>query len=149
MTARWRRTNTVISGYAVPGNEPYFVFAVPPGQKAAMRNMDYFGVAAFSARYRRRPDSAPAPHHRNAQRGIPLAASLQLVRIDAKAEATVWTFRADSSGRFESKTCRTGDIACRSRRSTAGLPEFARVFEVGDGREGPLWSGRPGEFRKH
>ena len=36
---------------AVPGGEPYFVFAVPPGQTAAMRNFDYFGVAAVGRRY--------------------------------------------------------------------------------------------------
>ncbi|HZW35217.1 MAG TPA: carboxypeptidase-like regulatory domain-containing protein, partial [Isosphaeraceae bacterium] len=31
----------------VPGNEPYFVFALPPGDENAMRSFEYFGVGHF------------------------------------------------------------------------------------------------------
>ena len=44
-----RRVETDEHGYyrfsSVPGNEPYFVFALPPGQAGAMRNFDHFAIA--------------------------------------------------------------------------------------------------------
>ena len=45
-----RRVETDEHGYFrfsdVPGDEPYFVFALPPGEDNAMRNFEYFGVGA-------------------------------------------------------------------------------------------------------
>ena len=135
-----RRVETDEHGYfrfiAVPGGEPYFVFAVPPGQTAAMRNLDYFGVAAVGREVSR--DQVLHPHRISGTliRGISAAASLQLVRIDGKADATVWTFRADSLGRFAVENVSHGRYRVQVSQVNGRASHRSLAFEVGDGRDG-------------
>jgi hypothetical protein len=99
-----RRVETDDRGYFcfsnVPCNEPYFVFAAPPGENDAIRNFDYFTVASFQRELWR--DHVLHPHRIAGilPAAVPAATTLQLVRDDGEVETTVWTFRAASSRRL-------------------------------------------------
>ncbi len=84
----------------VPGNESYFAFTVPPGDRNAMRNFEYFHVL-FSQREVWRELTL---HPHRASGNVPnstLGSVLQLISIDSKAEQSLFAFHADPSGRFE------------------------------------------------
>jgi len=99
-----RRVETDAHGYFrfsnVPGNEPYFVFALPPGQTSPLRNFDNFAVAAIQREVWR--DQVVHPHRVTGSlpEGMSPESLLQLVRMDSKRDVIVWSFRADPSGRF-------------------------------------------------
>jgi len=133
-----RRVESDVDGYYrfsnVPGNEPYLVFAVPPGQTSAVRNFDYFGVAAFQREIWR--DQAVHPHRITGSLadGISPESLLQLVRIDPKGDAIIWSFRADSSGRFAVENVLHGHYRVKVSRRDGETVVRSLAFDVGDGR---------------
>ena len=135
-----RRMETDEHGYYrfsnVPGNEPYFVFAVPPGQAGAMRNLDYFGVAALQREVSR--DQVVHPHRISGSLldGISAESTLQLVRIDRKADAILWSFRAGPSGRFVVENVPHGRYRVQVSQGTGRASHRSLAFDVGDGRNG-------------
>jgi hypothetical protein len=134
-----RRVETDHQGFfrfaGAPGNEPYFVFAVPPGQPAAMRNMDYFGITAFQRELWR--DQVVHPHRiiGSVGDGVPLASLIQLVKLDLSGDAIIWSFRADSSGRFTVENLPHGHYRLEiSSDLRGGKRAHSRPFDVVDGQ---------------
>lgn len=100
----------------IPEDEPYFVFAVPPNDSNAMRDLTYFGVGSLQreawkeltlhphrlAGTIRTLPTSPAPGPPNVT-GIPSPdanAVLQLIRVESGSEQVVWTFRTEPAGQF-------------------------------------------------
>ncbi len=133
-----RRVETDEHGYFrfadAPGNEPYFVFALPAGQTSAMRTLDYFGIAAFQRELWR--DQVVHPHRITGSLvdGISPESLLQLVRVDPKGDAIIWSFRADSSGRFTVENVPHGRYQVKVSRRKAERAVCSLAFDVGDGR---------------
>jgi len=118
----------------VPGDEPYFVFAQPPGEDTAMRNFEYFSIAPPQREVWH--DLTLHPHRITGSliRADP-SSTLQLVRVDAKEERIVWSFQADSSGQFTIANVPHGRYRVRmlsqdQSKTTPSLP-----FEVVEGKD--------------
>jgi hypothetical protein len=132
-----RRTESNEDGFFrfenVPRNEPYFIFAVPPGQTSAMRNIHYFSVAGAQCEIWR--DETLHPHRVSGSLApaIPSGASLQLIRVDGKSEVPVWGFRADSSGRFTVENVPHGRYRVRVGQGGGQASKSSIAFDVGDG----------------
>ncbi len=132
-----RRVETDEHGYFrfmdVPGNEPYFVFALPPGENASMKNFDQFGVPPLLREVWR--DLTLHPHRVT---GLVAAASnesvLQLVRIDESEERVIWSFRAETSGRFSVANVPHGRYRVRTSPGGQGKDARSLPLEVTDGR---------------
>ncbi len=161
-----RRVETDIYGYFrfsdVPGDEPYFAFALPPGESNAMRIFEYFGVvppkrevwkALTLHPHRVVGDLAGAPWTDSGQiSSVPTgrareatapklasspiisASNLLLVRIEGKAERVVWTFRAEPSGKFLVANVPHGRYCVQVLRGDAGKTARSLWFDVGDSR---------------
>ncbi len=131
-----RRVETDEQGYFrffdVPGNEPYFVFAVPPSDNA-MRSFEYFGVGFFQREVWR--ELTVHPHRVT---GLVEAAypesDLQLVRIDEGKERVLWSFRADPSGRFTVANVPHGRYRVQTSPGDRGKAARSLPLEVTDGR---------------
>ncbi len=160
-----RRVETDEQGYFrffdVPGNEPYFVFAVPPGDVDAMRSFEYFGVGFFQREVWREltlhphrvtgaiPQSPAGPEERDttlvrragdgfATRQSSSAAfpdaTVQLARLEGQTERVVWTFRADHSGWFTVSNVHHGRYRVRVSRDDGKNIVRSLPFDVGDGQ---------------
>ncbi len=140
-----RRVETDEHGFfrfsEVPGDESYFVFALPPGDDDAMRNFEYFSVTTVQREVWR-----PLTLHPHRVTGdLPAAVlaarrpgergTLQFVRLEGKAEQLMWTFRAEPSGKFTVANVPHGRYCVQVRSS--GGDEVARSlpFEVAEGQE--------------
>ncbi len=133
-----RRVETDEHGYFrfadAPGNEPYFVFALPTGQTSAMRTLDYFGIAAFQRELWR--DQVVHPHRITGSLvdGISPESLLQLVRVDPKGDAIIWSFRADSFGRLTVENVPHGHYRVQVSQRSGAAAVRSLAFDVGDGR---------------
>ena len=130
-----RRVETDEHGYfrfsGVPGDEPYFVFALPPGENNAMRHFEYFGVGSGQREVWR--DLSLHPHRVTG--GLAAADTksvLQLVSIEREGERVVWMFNADRAGRFKVANVPHGRYRVQTPggrgKSARSLP-----FEVAEG----------------
>ncbi len=118
----------------VPGDEPYFVFAQPPGEETAMRNFDYFAIASSQREVWR--DQTLHPHRVTGNLIRASAGSrLQLVRIGAKAEQVLWTFDAEPSGQFAIANVPHGRYRVRILSQDQGKTTPTLPFEVVEGKE--------------
>jgi len=132
-----RRVETDDQGFFrfldVPGNEPYFVFAVPPGDASAIRSFEHFGVGFLQREVWRELTLHP---HRVT--GLVDAASpesvLQLVRIDEGKERVIWSFCADPSGRFTVANVPHGWYRVQTSPGERGRAARSLPLEVTDGR---------------
>ena len=129
----------------VPGGEPYFVFAVPPGDENSIRNFEYFGVGPLQREVWRSLELHP---HRISGSLNPLfrmresearpdsgwKALLHLARIEGKAESIVWSFRAEPSGKFAVANVAHGRYCVQSSQNESGTFIRSLPFEVGDGQ---------------
>ncbi len=130
-----RRAETDEQGFfrfvGAAGNEPYFVFAVPPGQTGAMRNLDYFEVAAFQREVWR--DQVLHPHRITGSlaEGISPECELQLMRMEPERDVIMWSLRADSSGQFAIENVPHGRyrVQAVAKNTVRSLP-----LDVVDGR---------------
>jgi hypothetical protein len=99
-----RRVETDAHGYFrfadVPGDEPYFMFAVPPAEADAMRSFEYFGVASSQREVWRALTLHPHSVAGKAPDGHSTKAALQLVLTDRDAERVLWSFHVGEVGRF-------------------------------------------------
>ena len=68
--------------------------------------------------------------------GSRLSQALQLVRVDAKPEAVLWSFRADSSGQFAIENVPHGRYRVRVIQGNGVASHRSLAFEIGDGRNG-------------
>jgi Carboxypeptidase regulatory-like domain len=133
-----RRVETNEDGFFrfenVPRNEPYFTFALPPGQTASMRNLHQFAAAGVQREIWR--DQTLHPHRVSGSLALasPSGTSLQLIRVDGKAEAPVWGFRADSAGRFTVENVPHGRYRVRVGQVGGQASNSSIAFDVGDGR---------------
>lgn len=96
-----RRVETDESGFysipGVPGDEPYFIFALPPNEDNAIKNFRYFDV--ISAQREVWHDLILHPHRVKGKLALSNPKpSIELVRIGPDIERKVWTFQADWSG---------------------------------------------------
>ena len=131
-----RRVETDDQGYfqfaGVPGGEPYFVFALPPGDITAMRHYDYFGVPALLREVWRELTLHP---HRVT--GLVEAASaesvFQLVHVDEGKERVLWSFRAEPSGRFTITNVPHGRYRVQTLPAKRGRVARSLPLEVKDG----------------
>jgi hypothetical protein len=144
-----RRVETNEQGYFrfsdVPGDEPYFIFAVPPGDGNAVRSFEYFGVGSLQREVWRALELHP---HRltgdldglaRSREGEALSepggnALLQLVRIEGKAEQILWSFRAEPSGKFTVANVPHGRYCVQFSQEKGGTDIRSLTFEVGDGQ---------------
>jgi hypothetical protein len=132
-----RRVETDEHGYFrfgdVPGDEPYFLFALPPGEGNAMRHFQYFGIGAAQREVWRALELHP---HRvtGDLPGADPKSTLQLVRLEGKAESIVWSFQADPSGRFTVANVPHGRYRVQMSQDGGGKAMRSLPFEVGDGQ---------------
>jgi hypothetical protein len=144
-----RRVETDEHGYFrfndVPGDEPYLIFAVPPGDGNAVRGFEYFAVGFLQREVWRALELHP---HRltgdldglaRSREGEALSepgenALLQLVRIEGKAEQILWSFRAEPSGKFTVANVPHGRYCVRFSQEEGGTDIRSLTFEVGDGQ---------------
>ncbi len=144
-----RRVETDEHGYFrfsnVPGDEPYFIFAVPPGDGNSMRSFEYFGVGSLQREVWRALELHP---HRVTGDLDELAriregeassepsknTLLQLVRIEGKAESIVWSYRAEPSGKFTVANVPHGRFHVQFSQKEGGTVIRSLPFEVGDGQ---------------
>jgi len=159
-----RRVETDEQGFFrfldVPGNEPYFVFAVPPGDASAIRSFDHFGVGYFQREVWRELTLHPhrvtgaipqSPDWRGEGYTTPIrrareefakgreslaavpGVALQLVRLDGQTERVVWTFRAERSGGFTVSNAAHGRYRVDMSRDDGKKSVPSLPFDVGDG----------------
>ncbi len=132
-----RRVETDEHGYFrfadVPANEPYFVFAVPPGQTHAMRTLDYFGIAVFQREIWREQVVHPHRITGSLAEVISPESVLELVSVDRKVDALVWSFRADPSQRFTVENVPHGRYCVQVSHREGENAVRSLAFEVGDG----------------
>jgi hypothetical protein len=144
-----RRVETDEHGYFrfnnVPGDEPYFIFAVPPGDGKAVRNFEYFGVGLLQREVWRalelhphrvvgdlneavriREGEGPSEPGRNAL--------LQLVRMEGKADQIVWSFSSEPSGKFTVANVPHGRYRIQFSEKEGGTDIRSLPLEVGDGQ---------------
>jgi hypothetical protein len=136
---------------SVPGDEPYFVFAVPPDEGTAMRSFEYFTVGSLQRelwlalelhphRVIGTLDNLPRMSDGGATRerkdwsesrgNVPL----QLLRIEGKSETIVWSFSAESSGKFAIANVPHGLYRVRLSRAEGQAVIHSLPFGVGDGQ---------------
>jgi hypothetical protein len=148
-----RRAEADEHGYfrfaGVPGNEPYLVFAMPPGQTSAIKNFDYFGVAAFQREIWR--DQFVHPHRviGSLSDGVPAELLLQLVSVSPKGDAIIWSFSADSSGRFAVENVPHGHYRVKVSQRNGERTLRSLAFDVGDGRSDPTVEWPSASTREH
>jgi hypothetical protein len=120
----------------VAGDEPYFVFALPPGEEGAIRLFEYFGAASYQREIWRSLALHPHKVVGSLPDGLPTETLLQLVRIDGNAERSPWSFRAGVDGRFTIANVPDGLYRVQAPPRQGGGQGVARSapFAVGDGR---------------
>ncbi len=118
----------------VPGGEPYFIFALPPGVDGAMRNFEYFFVAS----YQHEVWSELTLHPHRVTGGLTHAGSeqsLQLVRLGAKEEPVLWTSQADGTGQFVVANVPHGRYRLRVLSQNRADTAASVPFDVEEGKE--------------
>lgn len=152
-----RRVETDEHGYFrfsnVPGDEPYFMFSIPPGEGDIMRSMEYFGVGALqrevwhalelhphrvtgsladAIKSTRRNGEGTTPDQ-SVPAGITDSA-FQLIRLEGKTESVIWTFRAEPSGEFSVANVPHGRFCVQVSHNNGGTVIRSLPFDVGDGQ---------------
>jgi hypothetical protein len=132
-----RRGETDENGYfrfgGVPGDEPYFLFALPPGEENAMRDFRYFSVDSTQ---REVWQTATIHPHRVVGRSpaTPVAnATAQLMLAQGKDERAVWSFMFDDGGRFRIANVPHGRYRVQISSPIEGDVGRSLVFDVADG----------------
>ena len=145
----------------VPGNAPYFLFAVPPGSSDAMRLFDHFGVGNLTREVWRELTLSPhcvtgavprsmalseaksAEPMRRARGGLSAerssqadvsAVDVQLVRLEGQTELIVWTVRAEAAEKFSVSNVMHGRYQARVRQDNGKGGARSLPFDVGDGQ---------------
>jgi hypothetical protein len=119
----------------VPGGEPYFVFALPPGERAAVRRFDFFSVPSYTREFWH--DLVLSPHRLKGQLpGRQTDSGLQLLGIDpGGGKRFLWSFAASENGRFSLANVPHGRYCLQvspPRGSGAAALQSAQ-FEVSEG----------------
>jgi hypothetical protein len=65
---------------------------------------------------------------------MPSGSTLQLVRVERNVDAILWSFRADSSGRFVVENVPHGRYRVQIAEGTGSMRRRSEAFDVGDGR---------------
>jgi hypothetical protein len=160
-----RRVDTDEQGFFrfldVPGNEPYFVFALPPGDANAMRSFEYFGVGFFQREVwreltlhphrvagavsqspagpgkgdtrRTRPAREGRTTRQSGSAGIS-GVTLQLVWLEGQTERVVWTFGAEYSGEFTISNVPHGRYRVQVSQDDVKDVVRSLPFDVGEGQ---------------
>jgi hypothetical protein len=95
--------------------------------------MDYFGIGTSQREVWR--DQVVHPHRitGSLREGVSPVSLLQLVRPDAKGDAIIWSFRAESSGRFVVENVPHGRYRVGVSALNGGRSVHSRPLDVGDG----------------
>ncbi|MFI5454083.1 MAG: hypothetical protein ACHRXM_01390 [Isosphaerales bacterium] len=133
-----RRVETDDQGFFrfldVPGNEPYFVFAAPPGEDRAMRSFDYFGVGFLQREVWR--ELTLHPHRVTGSLiGADPKSILQLVLLESRDQRVLWSFSADDEGLFAVANVPHGRYRVQATSKSRGESARSLPFEIGDGKE--------------
>jgi hypothetical protein len=136
-----RRAETDEQGFFrfsdVPGDEPYFIFALPPGDDNAVRSLEYFGVASPQREVWRMLTLHPHRVTGNLPDDVSAKTVLQLVVIDRDGERVLWSFHASEGGRFTVANVPRGRYrahASSGEGSGGGKLAHSLPFEVPDGQ---------------
>ncbi len=127
----------------VPADETYFVFAVPPGDTAAIRQFAYFTTPGSLRKITR--DATLHPHRIAGTLGdLDPETTLRLSAIEAGGERIVWSTRADASGRFLVTNVAHGRYRVDAVSPGQKVVARSEGLEIGDGRleVGVEWSRR-------
>ena len=131
-----RRAETDEQGFFrfsdVPGDEPYFIFALPPGDDDAMRAPEYFGVAAPQREVWRTLTLHPHSVTGSAPANSSGKAPLRLVLIGRDGERPVWSFKAAEGGRFAVANVPHGRYRIHVDSGEGGVLARSLPFDVGD-----------------
>lgn len=115
----------------VPGEEPYFIFALPANDANAVKNFDGLPVAST---------------HREVWHDLTLYAgrilghvarcksrcTLRIVSADSDDQRVGWTIETDDTGRFEISNVPRGRYLARRMESVTGRLQDSLPFVVGD-----------------
>jgi hypothetical protein len=118
----------------VPGDEPYFIFAVPSGDDNAVRGFEYFGIAAQQREVWRVLTLHPHRVVGNSPEGMSANDLFQLVLIDRNGERLLWTFHAGETARFSLTNVPHGRYRVQVSSGEGGQIARSLPFEVGDGQ---------------
>ena len=117
----------------VPGDEPYFAFAIPPSEATAVREFAYFWADANRREtwrdltmhghriVGRLPDDSPKPY-------------LQLFKISSKGDQLVTTFGADASGLFSIANVPHGRYRVQQMSGEGVAKARSLPIEIAEGR---------------
>ena len=129
----------------VPANEPYFLFALPPGDGNAMKTFEHFVVGFVQREVWHELTLHPhrikgtlqrlSPTREEDMSEPPGSHSLLLVRAEGGAEQVVWTIQSEPSGRFTVSNVPHGQYRVQVTRRGARAPAHSLPFEVGDGHD--------------
>jgi hypothetical protein len=133
-----RRVETDENGYfrivGVPGDEPYFIFALPPAEADAMRGFEYFGVASPQREVWRALTLHPHRVTGNSPDRVPTKSLLQLVLIDRNGERVLWSFHGGEGGRFTVANVPHGRYHVKVTSGEGGELVRSLPIQVGDGQ---------------
>jgi hypothetical protein len=118
----------------VPGDEPYLVFAIPPGGGPAMRELAHFGVPASTREIWRDLTLHPHSISGNAPPVSSPKALFELVRFGSAPDTIVWTFRAEGPGTFTVSNVPHGRYRVHLPQATGGVEARSLPFDIGDGQ---------------
>ena len=111
--------NGVFRFVGVPGDEPYFAFALPAGEPSALRGFVHFGVE--SGRREHWLELTLHPHRVTSPAGkLKGSAAVELVRLGPGGDELVWASRADATGRATVANVPHGRYRLRSPAAGGG-----------------------------
>jgi hypothetical protein len=118
----------------VPGDEPYFIFALPPGDDHAVRSLEYFDIASPQREVWRMLTLHPHRVTGNLPDDVSTKTVLQFVVIDRDGERVLRSFRASEDGRFTVANVPHGRYRVQVAPGEGGKIARSLPFGVGDGQ---------------